>query len=248
MEIEHFQAMYEMEDTYWWYVGMRGIFLSLIDRHYQERRNLRILDAGCGTGGNLGHLRRYGQVTGIDISSEAIRFCWLRDWKGCRLVQSSLKSLPFHDEVFDLITSFDVLCYIDDDMLAMHELSRVLKPGGRLIVNLPAYGLLHSKHDLAVHVEKRYTRLQVAQMMEKAGLTVEKITYANSVLFPLEAAVRIARKWPASSASQAESDLRILPPIINRWLTMVLYFERNLLQRLNLPFGLSVISVGRKSG
>lgn len=248
MEIEHFQVMYEMEDTYWWYVGMRGIFLSLIDRHYQERRNLRILDAGCGTGGNLGHLRRYGQVTGIDISSEAIRFCRLRDRDDCGLVKSSLTSLPFHDEVFDLVTSFDVLCYIDDDMLALHELSRVLKPGGRLIVNLPAYGLLHSEHDVAVHVERRYTKSQVAEMMEKAGLTVEKITYANTVLFPFEAAVRIARKWRAGSPRRAKSDLRILPPIINRWLTRVLYLENKLLQKVNLPFGLSVISVGRKSG
>jgi len=248
MGVEYFPLMYEMEDTHWWYVGMRGIFISLIERHYQQGSGLRILDAGCGTGGNLGHLRRYGQVTAVDISSEAIHFCWLRDYENCRLVRSSLRNLPFHDEVFDLITSFDVLCYIDDDMLALHELSRVLKPGGRLIVNLPAYGPLRSEHDVAVHVEKRYTRLQVAQMMDKAGLTVEKISYANTLLFPLEAAVRIARKWPTRSASAAKSDLRMLPPIINRWLTMVLYFERTLLQRVNLPFGLSVISVGRKSG
>ena len=163
-------------------------------------------------------------------------------------MQSSLKRLPFHDGVFDLVTSFDVLCYVDDDLLAMHELSRILKPGGRLIINLPAYGPLRSQHDVAVHVEKRYTRLKVAQMMEKAGLGIEKISYANTLLFPLEAAVRIARKRPAKSASEATSDLRILPPIINRLLTIVLHFERKLLQRVNLPFGLSVIGVGRKSG
>ncbi len=246
MKTEDFQVMYEIEDTYWWYVGMRHIFLSLIDNHYHANSKLRILDAGCGTGGNLGHLRRYGRVTGIDLSSEAIRFCSLRDRQGCDLIQSSLKGVPFHDAVFDLVTSFDVICYIDEDLLALQELSRVLKPGGRLIVNLPSYGLLRSEHDVAVCIEKRYTSSQLAGMMERAGLTIERITYANTLLFPIEAVVRIARKWPARSISEAKSDLIVLPPIINRWLTKVLSLEARLLQRVNLPFGLSVIGVGRK--
>jgi SAM-dependent methyltransferase len=246
MKIDEFQVMYRSEDTYWWYVGMRNIFLSLLDGHYKASRDLKVLDAGCGTGAMLGYLRRYGQVFGLDISSEAMRFCTLRGVENCRLIQSSLTELPFNDEAFDLITSFDVICCVDEDMLAFQELSRVLRPGGRLLLNLPAYGILHSEHDLAVHIKRRYTRPQVADKVERAGLTVERMAYANTLLFPIWAAVRIAKKRSAKSADDAKSDLKTLPPIINRWLTKVLFLEGKLLQKMDLPFGLSVICLARK--
>lgn len=246
MKIEEYRTMYEVEDTYWWYQGMRDIFLSVLDGQYEASGNLRILDAGCGTGAMLGYLGRYGRVIGSDVSSEAMRFCTLRDVEGCNLTQSSLVALPFSEEAFDLITSFDVICCIDEDMLAFQELTRVLKPGGRLLVNLPAYSLLHSEHDLAVHIKRRYTRPQVADQMERAGLTVERITYANTLLFPFEAAVRIAKKRSAKSASEAKSDLKTLPAIINGWLRKVLFLEGKLLQKVDLPFGLSVICLSRK--
>lgn len=247
MNIDEYRVMYELESTYWWYLGMHNIFLSLLDGRYAAPGNLRILDAGCGTGAMLGRLTRYGEVIGSDISSEAIGFCRRRDVAGCRLVQSSLTALPFSSEVFDLVTSFDVICCIDEDRLAFQELSRVLKPGGRLIVNLPAYSPLRSEHDLAVHIKRRYTKTQLTDRMEGVGLAVERIAHANTLLFPLEAAVRIAKKWPAKSAGKAKSDLKALPPVVNRWLTRVLFLEGKLLQKVDLPFGLSVICVARKS-
>jgi len=246
MKIEEYQVMYEVEETYWWYVGMRKIFLSFLNSQYKPSGDLRILDAGCGTGAMLAYLRPYGQVIGLDISSEAIHFCAQRDVEGCRLIQSSLTDLPFSDEVFDLITSFDVICYIYEDMVAFRELNRVLKPGGRLLVNLPAYDALRSEHDLAVDVKRRYTRPELADKLERARLTVERISYANTLLFPIEAAVRMAKKWPIKSADEARSDLRTLPPLINRWLTNVLFFEEKLLQKIDLPFGLSVVCLARK--
>jgi SAM-dependent methyltransferase len=246
MKLEEYQVMYDVEDTYWWYVGMRSIFLSLLDGHYKARTDLKILDAGCGTGAMLSYLRSYGRVVGVDISSEALRLAGKRDVEGCELLQSSLTDLPFADGVFDLITSFDVICCIDDDALAFGELSRVLKPGGRVILNLPAYSPLRSEHDLAVHIKRRYTRSDVALEAEKVGLTVERLAHANTLLFPFAAAVRMAKKVPDKSANEAKSDLRPLPPIINRWLARVLFVERALLQRVDLPFGLSVICVARK--
>jgi SAM-dependent methyltransferase len=246
MKLEEYQVMYDVEDTYWWYVGMRSIFLSLLDGHYKDRTDLKILDAGCGTGAMLSYLRAYGRVVGVDISSEALRLAGKRDVEGCELLQSSLTDLPFLDGAFDLITSFDVICCIDDDALAFGELSRVLKPGGRMVLNLPAYSPLRSEHDLAVHIKRRYTRSTVALEAEKVGLTVERLAHANTLLFPFAAAVRMAKKVPDKSADEAKSDLRPLPPIINRWLARVLFVERALLRRVDLPFGLSVICVARK--
>ena len=246
MKPEEYQVMYDVEDTYWWYVGMRNIFLSLLDGHYGARTDLKILDAGCGTGAMLNHLTPYGRVVGVDISPEAIRLATNREVEGCELVQSSVTDLPFDDEVFDLVTSFDVICCIDECGSAFRELSRVVRPEGRVILNLPAYNPLRSEHDLAVHIKKRYTRADVVEEVERVGLTVERIVHANTLLFPIEAAVRIAKKLPARSASEARSDLHSLPSAINRSLAQVLFLERWLLRKIDLPFGLSVICVARK--
>jgi SAM-dependent methyltransferase len=246
MKPEEYQVMYDVEDTYWWYVGMRSIFLSLLDGQYRARTDLKILDAGCGTGAMLRHLIPYGRVVGVDISPEAIRLATSREVEGCELIQSSLTDLPFDGEAFDLVTSFDVICCIDEADLAFSELSRVLKPGGRVILNLPAYNPLRSEHDLAVHIKKRYTKADVGDEVEKVGLTVERIANANTLLFPVEAVVRIAKKLPAKSASEARSDLHSLPSAINRSLAHVLFLERWLLRKIDLPFGLSVVCVARK--
>lgn len=246
MKVEEYQVMYEVEDTYWWYVGMRSIFLSLLDGHYGRRKDLKILDAGCGTGAMLSHLRSYGEVVGVDISSEAIRLATTREVEGCRLVQCSLTDLPFEDGSFDLVTSFDVVSHIKEHGLAFQELGRVLKPGGRVVMNLPAYNPLRSEHDLAVHIERRYTRADVAAEAERVGLTVERVAHANTLLFLIAAAVRLAKKVYSKPASEARSDLRPLPPVINRGLAQVLFVERRLLQRVDLPFGLSVVCVTRK--
>ena len=246
MKPEEYQVMYDVERSNWWYVGMRSIFLSLLDGHYQAGSDLKILDAGCGTGAMLSHLTSYGQVVGVDISSEAIRLARKRDVQGCELTQSSLTDLPFEDGAFDLVTSFDVICGIDDYGPAFQELSRVLRPGGRVVINLPAYNPLLSEHDLAVHNKRRYTKADITKEAERVGLTVERVAHANTLLFPIAAAVRVVKKVPAKSASEARSDLRILPPVINRSLAQVLFLERRLLQKVDLPFGLSVICVARK--
>lgn len=246
MNLEEYQVMYEVEDTYWWYVGMRSIFLSLLDGHYGSRTDLEILDAGCGTGAMLSHLRLYGEVVAVDLSAEALRLAATREVQGCRLVQCSLTDLPFEDGSFELVTSFDVICCITEHGLAFQELSRVLKPGGRLVVNLPAYNPLRSEHDVAVHIQKRYTRADVAAEAERVGLSVERLAHANTLLFPIAAAVRLAKRVPSKPASEARSDLKPLPSIINRGLAQVLFAERWLLQKVDLPFGLSVVCVARK--
>jgi len=113
-------------------------------------------------------------------------------------------------------------------------------------VNLPAHKPLRSKHDVAVHIKRRYTETQLAEEVERVGLIVEQIAHANIVLFPIAAAVRIARKWPSKPAADARSDLRPLPPVVDRWLVKVLSLETKLLRKVDLHFGLSVICVARK--
>ena len=122
----------------------------------------------------------------------------------------------------------------------------MLRPGGRAVINLPAYNSLRSEHDVAVQIKRRYTKGDLAKEAEKVGLTIERIAHANTLLFPIAAAVRVARKVPAKPAAEARSDLTTLPALVNRALAQVLLLERSLLRKVDFPFGLSVICVARK--
>ncbi len=136
MNVAEYEAMYRVEDTLWWYTGMRRIAQSLLDWRLQP--GLKILDAGCGTGGNLRWLQRYGTVWGVDVANEAMPFCGRR---GLTTVsQGSVLYLPYGDSSFDLVTSFDVIYHLGvaDDIAALRELRRVLRPGGALTEPRPS--------------------------------------------------------------------------------------------------------------
>ena len=149
MRPREYRVMFEIEEDYWWYRGLRALLAELLAR-YASDRCTRILDAGCGTGANLQLLLEHGDAIGIDIAEEAITFCRARGIPPDRALVASLLVLPFPDYHFYLCFSFDVICNIEDDVSAFREIARVLKPGGRVIVQLPAYRCLWSAHDVAV--------------------------------------------------------------------------------------------------
>src|SRR5512145_2226835 len=134
MNPEEYEVMYQVEDRHWWYLGMERITCSLLERALppeREARSLKILDAGCGTGAVMKYLARYGEVTGFDFAAEALKFSRRRG--DVRLAQASVTNLPYGDNLFDLLVSFDVLCENGvDDAQALHEFCRVLRPGGAL--------------------------------------------------------------------------------------------------------------------
>lgn len=245
MERAEYEVMAAVEDRHWWYGGMRAIAAALLDPAYPGRHDLRILDAGCGTGGNALFLRRYGRVTALDLAPEAIALG--RDRLDGALARGSVLELPFADASFDLLTSFDVLYHrgVPDEVQALHEAARVLRPGGRLLIRLPAYEFLRSKHDRAVHTRRRYRLAQVRGLLEAGGLLVERISYINSLLFPLPLAQRLLeRALPA--LEQQESDLTLPPAAVNEALRWPLAAEAAWLARgRRLPVGLSVIALAR---
>lgn len=238
--------MYRVELQHWWYQGMHSITRSVLDRWYSGGSGLRILDAGCGTGaGMLNTLSKYGNPYGVDLSPLALGFCRQRDLS--RLACSSVVRLPFCSEQFDLVTSFDVLCHasIADDGQAAAELGRVLRRGGRLVLRLPACQWLSSMHDRAVHTVRRYNRASAAGLLAKAGLMVEYLGYANCLLFPLAAAKRLAGKLRLAGGP-APSDLDEHTGPVEALFGKILGLEASLIPAWSLPFGLTVIAVGRK--
>jgi SAM-dependent methyltransferase len=242
---EEYAIMYRIEDSFWWYKGMERITRAVIEQWYAPGSGLRILDAGCGTGGAMSsYLADYGPVTGFDFSTEALRFVHLRGIR--RVIRASVMQVPFADRCFDLVVSADVLCEraVPDDLAALLEMNRVLVPGGRVLLRLPAYNWLRGQHDEAVHIRHRYTRGEVASRLRQSGFEVEFLSYANTLLFPVALAKRMAeRVWPVRSG---RSDLTIPTGPFNGLLRAILSAEASLVANPGLPFGLTVIGVGRK--
>lgn len=241
MEASEYAVMAAVEDRHWWYGGMRAIAAALLDQVYAGRSDLRVLDAGCGTGANVRFLQRYGTVTGIDLASEALELAGPR--VPGKLARASVLALPFASQSFDLVTSFEVLYHraVPDERIALREAGRVLRPGGRLLLRLPAFEFLRGKHDRAVHGRRRYTADEVQRLLNESGFLCERISYVNSILVPLPLAQRaIERTFPA--LEQTESDLELPAPAINEALRWPMAAEAAWLAgNRSFPFGLSVI-------
>lgn len=244
MDEREFALMFRVEETHWWYRGMASLTCALLNRFYRPGGSLRILDAGCGTGAAMTtYLSRYGRVWGFDLAAEALRFCRRRG--APRLARASVARLPFADGSFDLATSFDVLYEraVPSDLGAVRELRRVLGAGGRLLLRLPAYDWLRRSHDTVVHTRRRYTRREVSALLRAGGFRVEKVTYANALLLP--AAVLKAAAERLFPPARPRSDLEADPGPLNGLLFGVLAAEAPWIARGGLPFGLSVIGLGR---
>jgi SAM-dependent methyltransferase len=225
---------------------MRRISAALLDGWVPP--GARILDAGCGTGGNLQWLAGYGSAHGVDLSPDAVDLCARR---GLRTVaRGSVLELPFGDATFDLVTSFDVVYHLDvrDDVAALAEMQRVLKPGGRLLVRVPAFEQLRSRHDAAVHTRQRYRLAELEWKTRRAGLAITRGSYANTLLFPAAAAARLLahRSGADDGADRSESDVRAVPPLLNAALRQVLALEAVLLAKIDLPIGLSAMVLAQR--
>ena len=246
MNPAEYRRMYEAEEAQWWYAGMRSISEALLETALPPARNggppRALLDAGCGTGGNLAHLGRFGRAVGIDLSKDALAFCRER---GVAAARAALLGLPFEDAAFDGVTSFDVIyhAWVTDDRAATREMARVLRPGGLLLVRVPALRVLWGGHDVEVQSRHRYTRRELVALLEGTGLEVLRVTYANFFLFPL----LLLRRSLDRLTGRAGSDVGFLPAPFEWAFRRLLELEAALVRRgFSLPIGASVLALGRK--
>ena len=224
--------MFDVEDRHWWYVGVRREVEMWLDRARRSSDPLRILDAGCGTGGLLANVRTEAWKVGVEISTRGIRLARRR---GIRLVRGSVSALPFADGSFDAVVSIDVLCHSGvEERQAVEEAARVLRPGGLLIVQVPAFESLRGGHDAAVWTKRRYRRGEVARLLSGAGLSLRRSSYRNALLFPLAAVLRLAGRRRQTPRESARSDVRRVPHVVNGFLSGVLAVERLFRRRLSV--------------
>ncbi len=245
MERPEYESMYELEDSHWWFMGRRGLAFSLIDQHITLGPNARILDVGCGTGGNLQALQQYAPGVGLDISPIAIDFARRRPLPG--LTQASGLALPFNDHVFDLVTIFDVLYHrwITDDEHALCELHRTLRPGGWLLITDSALPMLWSSHDEIYYARQRYTLRALQEKLTHVGFEQVVCSYANLLLLPLFLFVRLTMDWlPLADNIDRQGTF---PAWLNWLLTQVRRAEALWLRRGGtFPIGSSLICLSQK--
>jgi SAM-dependent methyltransferase len=246
LDEDEYERMYAAEERQWWYAGMRAITDALLREPLRRRppsgRPL-LVDAGCGTGQNLRHFGTWARTVGFDLSLTALRLCRSR---GVTATRASVLALPVRDASVDVVTSFDVIYHgwVESDLGAVRELVRVLRPGGVLVVRVPALMLLWGAHDEAVHSRHRYTARELEDLFEAAGLESVRVTYCNSILFPLLALRRTLDRW----LSRHGSDVEFLPAPVEWLFLRFLRIEARLIGRgFRLPIGASVMGVGRRA-
>jgi len=246
MQTHTYAILRELEGKHWWYRGRRQIIASFVGRIAAKLRSdnesaPRILDVGCGTGGNLEMLSEFGAVEGVDVSQEAVDFCRARDV--APVTQAIAEDLPYDDESFDLVTGFDLIEHLDDDVAGLKEMRRVLRPGGRVLLVVPAFMWLWGVQDDISHHRRRYRLPELRQAVERAGLHVERATYANiTFLVPTLLGRVFMRLTGLRPASESNINIAAFNGVLGR----ILGAESWWLQRMNFPFGVSIVCVARR--
>ena len=250
MEKHEYKTLYEFEDSYWWYLGLQHTIRKLLSTYIglDKIRHFKILDAGCGTGGNLNILKKFGEGVGLDFSRDALLYCKKRDLK--YLCRASVENFPFKSGSFDLILCMDVLCHktVKSKLDVINKMKDLLKPGGYLLLNLPAFDSLKSEHDRAVHTDKRFSMKETKEKLKTADLDINRIIYFNTLLFPFISLSRFFRKSKTSEEIAHTSDFKKIPEILNKSLLTLLKFEASYIKNFNLPFGLSIMALAQKKG
>lgn len=243
MDTREFETSFKVEEKYWWFVGQNQLVQKFLKQFYSQNKTYSFLDVGCGTGITLSLLSQYGKAQGIDIAEEAIYFCRKR---GFTIKKSDVMDIQFPDNSFDAVTVLGVFYHkgVTYDMKGFQEAYRILKPNGRIFFLDCAMPSLYGKHDIAFHGIRRYTKKELRQKLEKAGLTVERISYYNMLLFPI---VYVKRKLEKLSSAPPKSEVsENINPILNKILTKIYCTELSLLKYFNFPVGVNILAVARK--
>lgn len=238
MERVVFDRMASHDQYHWWYTARRRILSDLIVRAIALPPRPRILEVGCGTGHNFDMLSHFGRLDALEIDDPTRDIAELR--LGRAVGTAGLPELPgVPDGAYDLVALLDVLEHVAEDEGALRGIKRVMAPGGRLLLTVPANPWMWSAHDAVHHHHRRYTQASLRDIAARAGLRVEMISHFNSLLFPLAAAVRI---WGKATGKQSSDDAMPSAPV-NALFGSVFALERHLVGRVCLPVGVSLVAI-----
>lgn len=244
MNPAEYARMYDLEDTYWWFQGRKWIVVNVLEQIALSRdATFKVLDLGCGTGLMLDHLNQRYWATGLDFSPLALDFSRRRG--AGNLIQGDVERLPVANDAFDLVTALDLMEHVEHDDQLLNEIFRSLKPGGSLLVTVPAHPFLWSDHDDALYHFRRYKRSELQKRILDAGFELQRLTYCITCTFPFIVAFRFLQRR-LQKRDHPKAHLIVLPSWANRLLMWSVQMESQLLKWTNLPFGITLLAVGRK--
>lgn len=252
MEQNVYRQFAELEREHWWFRGRRYVYIGLLKQSLTTEQPGRVLDLGCGLGGFLPSLQDLGfEVHAADMDADSLLFCSNRGFSSCAEVDCY--RLPYPDDSFDWVTMFDVVEHIEDDALLMREVRRVLRPGGRVMISVPAYQFLFANNDVIAQHYRRYTVGGVSRLFKGAGFGVVRNTYTNvflsPLIIPLVLVMKVMEKTILANRRSEHTNLSLkLPHFINELLFRVFAAELPLSRRFNLPFGHSVAAIASRDG
>lgn len=238
MEPQVYSLAAKVEERHWWFEGRRAVLGSVIEAFAGKDRPLDILEVGCGNGGNLPLLSSYGRVHALEMDQAARQRA---DARGLARVEEGCLPGPlgFGEERFDLIAALDVLEHVDDDAGAVEAMRSRLKPRGLLLITVPAYAWLWSRHDLASRHRRRYSKDSLGALIRRVGLDVAYASYFNFLLFPA-AVAQIKIGWILKGSA-----MNIPPEPVNKMLKALFSLESRLIPRVSFPYGLSIVLCAR---
>ena len=220
MELEQQARYHAVGESYWWLVGKYTIIMDCVARGLPADRAAAILDAGCGPGNLLDRLSAHGQVTGSDLSLDALRFCHSRAHR--RLLRSRLDHLAVRNAAFDLVTAIDVLEHMPDDRAGLEEIHRVLRPGGVVVLTVPAFQILWGEHDELYGHFRRYRTRDVRALLDASGFEVQTLSYFQPLFFVPLLLFRRWKAWRRGHSDAAELDARDDFVAVAPWLNAAL--------------------------
>jgi len=240
MERIVYDRMAELDSRHWWYRARREVLARLIARKIAPPAGARILEIGCGTGHNLPMLARFGAVDAIELDPAARAVAEQRLGRpvgSARLPE--LEGVP--EGQYDLVALLDVLEHVEDDRAALRSIARRLRPGGALLLTVPAFQWMWSAHDVVNHHQRRYSKPSLRAAIRDAGLNPSFVGYFNSILFPAAAAARLVGRLTGKEGS----DDKMPPKPVNALFETLFALERHAMARLPLTPGVSIAAVIR---
>ncbi len=244
---ELLRATYEAERGHFWYRGFRRFVEPFLVQSTQDVSHARILDCGCGTGANLPLLGRYGQAFGFDLTWTGVTYAVAAGHR--RIACATAAQAPYPDGSFDVVTSFDVLYCLEDEVerAAIDEMFRLVRPGGAVVVNVPAMNVLKGDHSIFVGERRRYSRDRLGAALTRAGFRIIRMTHTNASIFlPMLAVRLLQRARHAEKTTAAKSDFTMPPAPLNGLLSLLLAAEAGALRLVDLPIGSSILCLARK--
>jgi ubiquinone/menaquinone biosynthesis C-methylase UbiE len=247
MKLHEYKRNYDLEQTYWWFVGVRAMVKTLLSLSVRNGSVGKVLDIGCGTGALLDQLQTCStEVWGVDVSSEALKYCSLRGH--AKLVLADATHVPFRSEYFDVVTAIGLIEHLEDDAAFLAEVKRLLKPNGMLILLTSSFPYLWSMHDTANEHKRRYYLRRLNKKINELGFQSIRFSHLNFFLFPfIGSMLLLHRLICGTTADHPERILPIPPSAINAILTWLLLFEAKLMKWISLPCGISMIGAFRSA-